>query len=244
MKTCLILGSGSGLGQAVAYRFAEKGFDIVLAARSTDGFQARLKEDLSIRFKVAVTNMVFDGTSYESHEAFWDGFDTLPDVVVSTFGFLGNHERALDDFEEARSIIEANYTGHVSLLNGFTKRAKGRKQATIIGVSSVAGIRGRQSNFIYGSAKAAFTTYLSGLRNHLFRHGIHVMSVLPGFMNTKMIDGIHTPRILTAEPDYAARRIYKAYTRRNDIVYIYPVWKYIMLVIRNIPEAIFKRMKL
>jgi decaprenylphospho-beta-D-erythro-pentofuranosid-2-ulose 2-reductase len=244
MKTCLILGSSSDLGEAIAYRFAEKGFDIVLAARSTEGYQERLKEDLSIRFKVSVSSLAFDGTDYETHEAFWDGFDTLPDVVVSTFGYLGSQERALDDFEEARKIIEANYTGHVSLLNGFAKRVKDRKQATIIGVSSVAGERGRQSNFIYGSAKAAFTAYLSGLRNHLFHHGIHVMSVLPGFMKTKMIDGIATPRILTAEPDYASRRIYKAYTRKSDIVYIYPVWKYIMLVIRNIPETVFKRMKL
>lgn len=244
MKTCLILGSSSDLGQSVAYRFAEKGFDIILAARSTDGYQARLKEDLSIRCKVSVTTLSFDGTHYMSHDAFWDGFETLPDVVVSTFGYLGEQERASDDFEEAHRIIDANYTGHVSLLNGFTKRAKGRKQATIIGVSSVAGERGRQSNFVYGSAKAAFTAYLSGLRNHLFHHGIHVMTVLPGFMNTKMIDGIPTPRILTAEPDYVARRIYSAYTRKSDIIYIYPVWKFIMLVIRNIPETVFKRMRL
>ena len=115
---------------------------------------------------------------------------------------------------------------------------------TIIALTSVAGERGRQSNFIYGSAKAGFTTYLQGLRNYLFHKGVHVLTVIPGFMDTQMTAAIQTPKLLTASPQKAAAIIYKAWKRKKNVVYVTPVWRLIMLMIRNIPEFIFKKMKM
>lgn len=114
-----------------------------------------------------------------------------------------------------------------------------KRNGTIIGLSSVAGERGRQSNFIYGSAKAGFTAYLAGLRNYLFHKNVHVMTVIPGFMNTQMTENLQTPKPLTAEPEQAANIIYKAYKKKANVVYVTFVWWGIMMVIRNIPEFIF-----
>src|SRR5690606_33226513 len=115
-----------------------------------------------------------------------------------------------------------------------------RKRGVIIGISSVAGERGRQSNYIYGSAKAAFSAYLSGLRNRLYHHGVHVMTVKPGFVKTKMIENISTPGILTASPKKVAEKVHQALLKKRNTMYVLGIWKFIMMVIKMIPEGIFK----
>jgi decaprenylphospho-beta-D-erythro-pentofuranosid-2-ulose 2-reductase len=241
---CIILGSNSDIGQALAYMFASKGFNIILACREISNYQIRLKQDISIRYQVDVKNIQFDGCAYDKHDDFWDDFKIIPDVLISVFGYLGNQELALSDFEESNKIISSNYIGQVSLINRYVKKVRGIKNATIIGISSVAGDRGRKSNYLYGSAKAGFSAYLSGLRNDLFNEGIHVITVKPGFMRTKMIQGLNTPTRLTAEPNEVADHIYKAYKKKKNVVYVYPIWRFIMFIIINIPEFIFKRLKL
>ena len=111
-------------------------------------------------------------------------------------------------------------------------------------MSPVAGDRGRASNYCYGAAKAGFTTYLSGLRNRLAGKGVHVVAVKPGFVRTRMTQGMKLPPALTAEPDEVAATIVRAEARRSNIVYVRPVWRLIMLVIRHIPETVFKRLSL
>ncbi len=243
-KICLILGSNSDIGQALAYKFAENNYNIILATRLLNEYQYRLKEDISIKYNVNASNIRFDGNKYEEHNEFWNSFKEIPDVVIVVFGYLGNQQIAMHNFKEAFEIISSNYIAQVSLLNQFVQKSKGTKKTTIIGISSVAGERGRQSNYIYGSAKAAFTTYLSGLRNDLFKSEIHVMTVLPGFMNTKMIENIQTPKLLTANPQYVASKIYSSYQKKKNIVYILPIWRLIMIIIRSIPEFIFKKLNL
>jgi decaprenylphospho-beta-D-erythro-pentofuranosid-2-ulose 2-reductase len=108
----------------------------------------------------------------------------------------------------------------------------------------VAGERGRQSNYLYGSAKAGFTAYLSGLRNRLYPHGVHVLTVKPGFVKTRMIENLKTPGPLTASPKKVAEKISKALVSKTNTLYVLPVWRIIMGVIRMIPEAVFKRLKL
>lgn len=244
MKTCLILGSNSDLGQALAYVFADKGHNIILASRKINDYQKRLKSDLEIRYNVNVSNLLFNGNNFNEHIDIIDNFEELPEVVISVFGYLGDQELAIKNFEETYNIISSNYTGHVSFLNYYVQKLKPSKRGTIIGISSVAGERGRQSNYIYGSAKAAFTTYLSGLRNELSKHNIHVLTVKPGFMNTKMIKNIETPKFLTAQPQKAASLIFKAYKKQKNTIYILPIWRVIMLVIKTIPEFIFKKLNL
>jgi len=119
-----------------------------------------------------------------------------------------------------------------------------QRAGTMIVLSSVAGDRGRQSNFIYGSAKAGLTAYLSGLRNYLYAKKVHVITVKPGFMETKMTEGLPLNPKLTATPKEAANGIYSAYKNGRNVVYILPIWGFIMLIIRNIPEFIFKKLNL
>lgn len=244
MKSCLILGSNSDLGQAIAYVFAQNGYHIFLATRKIDDYQKRLKADLSIRYSTNVSHIQFDGTNYKEHSKIIASFDSIPQVVISVFGYLGDHELAITNFDEAHNIINSNYTGHVSFLNLYAQKLKHIKKGTIIGISSVAGERGRQSNYIYGSAKAGFSTYLSGLRNELYHYNIHVVTVKPGFVNTKMINGLNTPKILTAKPKKVALKIFKAHKRKKNIIYVLPIWRMIMFIIKNIPEFIFKKLKL
>ena len=114
----------------------------------------------------------------------------------------------------------------------------------MIGISSVAGDRGRASNYIYGSAKSGLNAFLSGLRNRLYPYGINVMTVTPGYVNTKMTLGLKLPKSLTTSPTKVAYFIYKAYKEKKDVLYVLPIWKLIMIIIMMIPESIFKKMKL
>jgi short-subunit dehydrogenase len=127
----------------------------------------------------------------------------------------------------------------------FARKFADRGHGTIVGISSVAGDRGRASNFIYGSAKAGFTAYLSGLRARYFRAGVRVVTVKPGFVRTRMTEGLRLPPILTAEAQEVAAAIYRsAEERKNDVIYVRRVWRYVMISIRSMPEALFKRLGL
>lgn len=164
--------------------------------------------------------------------------------MICVFGYLGDTEKGLKDWKEAQNIIESNYTGAVSILDVAATDMMERKTGTIIGISSVAGERGRQSNFLYGSAKAGFTAYLSGLRNKCFHAGVHVLTVKPGFIKTAMTEGMPLNPKLTAQPQQIARSIFKAQQKKKNVIYTLWMWKYIMCIIRNIPEGIFKKLKM
>lgn len=167
------------------------------------------------------------------------------DVLFCATGFLGKGtEEGLYDDANTQKIIDVNYAKLIPLINHFAQKMESKRNGTIIALSSVAGDRGRQSNFIYGSAKAAFTAYLSGLRNYLFSKKVHVMTVKPGFMETKMTEGLPLNPFLTASPKQAAEHIYKAYKKQKNVVYVLPIWAIIMLIIKHIPEFVFKKMKL
>lgn len=244
-KSCLILGSGSDIGKALAFKFAEYSYDIILASKEVNDTQKEMKNQIESKFSVDVNCLSFNGIDYQSHDKWGQSFKEIPDVIISVFGYLGDQKASMDSFEESHKVIDSNYTGHVSLLNLFSqKMVENKQRGTVIGVSSVAGERGRQSNFIYGSAKAGFTAYLSGLRNYLFPMGIHVMTVKPGFVKTKMIKDLETPGILTCSTTMLSQAVYKGYVKRKNVVYVLPIWSVIMTVIKSIPESLFKRLKL
>jgi short-subunit dehydrogenase len=151
---------------------------------------------------------------------------------------------AMSDWSEAAKIIHTNYTGGVSVLNIVAKHYIEAKEGVIVGIASVAGERGRQSNYLYGSAKAGFIAYLSGLRNRLYREGVHVVTVQPGFVYTKMTEDLSLPKLLTATPADVADVVYRGVQKKKNIVYVKWFWKWIMLIIKLIPEFIFKKLKL
>lgn len=243
MPTVLILGAGSDMAVAIARQFAAEKYDIQLAARNTSFLQAQ-QQDLEIRYSIRATTHAFDALDFGSHAAFYDSLQPKPDITVCVFGYLGDQELAQSSWQEAGRIIHTNYTGAVSILNIVANDYAARGQGAIVGISSVAGERGRQSNYLYGSAKAGFTAYLSGLRNRLFHRGVHVMSVQPGFVYTRMTEGLKLPPMLTAQPADVAAALVKGVKAGKNTLYVKWFWRYIMLIIKSIPEFIFKKLKL
>lgn len=243
MPTVLILGAGSDMAIAIAREFARQKYNVQLAARNAASLTA-LQQDLQIRHEVTASCHAFDATDFNSHQGFYEGLPVKPDVTICVFGYLGYQEKGQTDWAEAARIIHTNYTGAVSILNVVATDYAARKQGVIAGISSVAGERGRQSNYIYGSAKAGFTAYLSGLRNRLFHTGVHVMSVQPGFVYTRMTENLTLPPLLTAQPQDVAVAVYKGVLSRKNVLYVKWFWRYIMLIIKMIPEGIFKKLKL
>ncbi|QYO65878.1 SDR family oxidoreductase [Leptolyngbya sp. 7M] len=242
-KCLLLLGANSDIGSAIARKFASEGFDVILAGRRSERFDS-LASDLSIRHNVKTFVVEFDASKYETHQRFFSDLQMRPEVVVYSIGHLGDQVKARTDPELALDIMTSNYTGAVSILSLFANEFEQRKSGSIIGISSVAGDRGRQSNYIYGSAKAGFTAFLSGLRHRLFPSGVNVITVKPGFICTKMTEGMQLPTPLTSTPDKLAEAVFSAYKRRKDIVYHLPMWRSIMFIIKMLPESLFVRTKL
>ncbi len=243
MPTALILGATSEMAMAIAKKFGSEKYDIQLAARNIEQIRS-LQSDISIRYNVACTCYSFDAAAFNTHGTFFSQLSPKPDVTICVFGYLGENEKAMHNWPEAETIIQTNYTGAVSVLNIVAAHYTTTKKGVIVGISSVAGERGRQSNYMYGSAKAGFTAYLSGLRNRLLREGVHVVTVLPGFVYTRMTEELNLPKLLTANPDEVGVAVYHAVIKKKDIIYVRWFWRWIMLIIKLIPEPVFKKLKL
>jgi decaprenylphospho-beta-D-erythro-pentofuranosid-2-ulose 2-reductase len=243
MPTVLILGATSDIGVAIAKKFASEKFDVLLAARKPEQLKP-LESDIRIRYGVGCSSVMFDALQYTTHAGFFRTLDPKPDVSICVFGILDDEDQAFDDWSLTERMIQTNYTGAVSILNVIAKDYITQKKGTIIGISSVAGDRGRASKLIYASAKAAFTVYLAGLRNKCYKDHVHVMTVQPGFVYTKMTENQPLPKPITSTPVQVADIIYNAYLKKKNIIYVKWFWKYIMLIIQAIPEFQFKKMKL
>ena len=243
MPTVLILGAGSDIGFAIAKSFAADKYDVQLAARSIDPLRPS-QSDLQIRYDISCSLHEFDALLFETHADFYRSLSPKPDVTVYVIGYMNDNEQTIKDWNETARTIHTNYTGAVSILNIVAADYAAKKAGTIVGISSVAGNRGRQSNYIYGSAKAGFTAYLSGLRNKLYHEGVHVLTVLPGFVQTKMTQHLNLPARLTAQPEDVGRAVARAVKEKTNIIYVKWFWRWIMLIITAIPESIFKKRKL
>lgn len=241
---CLILGAKSDIARALAHTFAAEGFHLYLAGRNAAADIAPDVKDLAIRYDVKASAHEFDAVAYDSHEAFYAGLDPKPDVVISVVGYMPEQKDSEKDHALARSVMATNYIGCANILSIAANDMEARKAGSIIGISSVAGERGRATNYFYGSAKAGFTAFLSGLRNRLHPAGVHVLTVKPGFVYTKMTEGLDLPARLTAKPEQVAQAVFKAYRKRKNTLYTKWMWRPIMWIIRNIPEWQFKKMKL
>lgn len=239
----LILGGRSDIGLAVAHRFAAKGHPVQLAARDI-GRLAADKADLELRHGVTVTLHGFDVLDTASHQRFLDTLDPLPQIAVSAIGLLGDQARDERNADTATMVLRSNFEGPTLILAALANRFGERGSGTLIGIGSVAGDRGRATNYIYGAAKAGFATFLSGLRNRLAGRNVQVITVLPGFVATRMTDGMPLPARLTATPAEVAAAIVRAVRWRRNVVYVKPVWWLIMALIRALPEAVFKRLKI
>lgn len=242
-RTILILGARSDIARAIAHKFAAEGWRIQLAARRAGSLQANC-DDLRLRHGVEASAFEFDALKTESHASFVSSLPVLPDVVVCCVGLLGEQERSEVDPAAATLVMRSNFEGPASILSAFAIPLAERGSGALVGISSVAGERGRATNYVYGSAKAGFTAFLSGLRNRLARSGVTVITVIPGFVNTAMTESMVLPPRLTAEPAEVAQAVSRAVHRKTDVIYVRRVWWAIMLAIRLVPESLFKRMRL
>jgi NAD(P)-dependent dehydrogenase (short-subunit alcohol dehydrogenase family) len=242
-KTLLVLGGTSDIGRATGRAFAGRGWAVVLAGRDPEAL-GREAADIAARTGAAVEVRRVDLLETASFAAFADGLPALPDAVVCVVGLLGDQARAESDLAHAAAVMRSNYEGPALILGLFAERFLARGGGAIVGVSSVAGERGRGSNYVYGSAKAGFTAFLSGLRNRAGKRGVQVVTVKPGFVRTRMTEGMALPGVLTASPAEVGEAIFGAVENNKDVLYVRPVWFFIMSAIRFIPERLFKKLNL
>lgn len=243
-KTVLLVGATSDIGHATAAAYAAAGWRVILAARDASRAK-RNAADISIRASRPEELVKLDVLAPETFVGFADALPVLPDTVVCVVGELGDQRKSEGDILEAQRIMRANFEGPALLLGLFAERFEARGRGTLVGVSSVAGDRGRATNYVYGSAKAGFTAFLSGLRNRLAKKGVRVVTVKPGFVNTRMTAGMPLPKPLTAEPREVGEAIFRAAeVSRKDVIYVRRIWWPIMTAIKSIPEGVFKGMRI
>ena len=243
-RTLLLVGGTSDIGRATALCYAQAGWRVLLAARREDEAQ-RNADDIAVRTRADVTVHHLDILETSSFEAFLEGLPGLPDTVVCVVGELGDQARGQKDLAHAARILRTNFEGPALLLGLIAERFIERGSGTIVGVSSVAGDRGRGSNYLYGAAKAGFTAFLSGLRNRLAPAGLRVITVKPGFVRTQMTAGMKLPPVLTAGAEEVARAIFTVAEKgSSDVIYVRPIWRPVMMIIGSIPERVFKRLRL
>jgi short-subunit dehydrogenase len=244
----LLIGATSGIGRALCDQMARRGCELIIAGRDEDE-ASRVASDLFVRYGRQIHAERFEATAWEEHEAFFDRclehFDGDLDGVVLCVGYLPDQPETQLDFEEAFRTVTVNFVSALSILNRVANYMESRGSGYIVAISSVAGDRGRQSNYTYGSCKAALSVYLQGLRNRLFHAGVHVLTVKPGFVDTAMTYGIiNANSPLVARPEQVSADIERAIRKRKNVLYTRWFWRPIMLVIRAIPESIFKRLRL
>jgi short-subunit dehydrogenase len=228
VPSVLILGATAGIGRALAAEFASHKYDLILAGRDLDELKA-LSADLNLRHGVSVRTQRFDALDFPGMgpalaACLTTAGNALEGAVLSV-GYLG----------------DTNFTGPALALNVLAKHFEQQGKGFLCALSSVAGDRGRESNYLYGSAKGGLTTYLQGLRNRLYHCGVRVITVKPGFVDTRMTFG-RPKLLLVASPQAVSRDIYKAIERGKNVVYVPWFWRFIMLLVRAIPEKIFKKL--
>lgn len=239
----LIIGAKSDIGLSLANKFASQGYDIQLAARRLAELEL-VSKDVGAKYNITLDCYEFDILEYNKYSKFIKSLRKTPEILICCVGLMIDQKKSEVNFDNRLNVIRSNFEGPVHIISEFANIFEYRGHGIIVGISSVAGERGRASNYIYGSGKAGFTTFLSGLRNRLAKKKIQVITVLPGYVSTKMTNHLKLPARLTAQPDEVATAIFNGVRKRKNIVYVKSIWKLIMTIIKNIPEHFFKRMKM
>jgi len=244
-RKVLLLGAASAIAQETARLLAADGDQLYLVDRNEAGLDV-VARDLKLRGAAQVDSMVADLNDFDTHDTILERAGTALsglDVAILAYGLLGDQTEAEADFAHAELILRTNFLSAASLLTRIANEFQSAGRGTIIAISSVAGDRGRQSNYVYGSAKGALSLFLQGLRNRLHEHGVRVVTVKPGFVDTPMTAHMELG-LLCVKPETVARGIYRAIDRGSDVAYLPWFWWPIITVIKLIPEPIFKRLKL
>jgi len=241
----LVVGATSAIAAEAARVYAAHGARLFLAARHPDRLAA-VAADLRVRGAAAVETAVLDATDHlrcaEVVEAAWAAFGGL-EVALIAHGVLPDQARCQADATEALRSIDVNFGSAVALLTPLANRFEAVGAGCIAVISSVAGDRGRQSNYVYGAAKGGLDRFLQGLRNRLYHAGVAVVTLKPGFVDTPMTAAL-PKNPLFASSRRVGRAIHRAIEARRNVVYLPWFWRPIMCLISGIPEAAFKRLRL
>ena len=219
-KNVLILGANSDVAKECVKLYLNKSFKVIMASRNLDAMKNFIKENHLNVDKIDLK--YFDALDFTSHQKFYDELHSKPNIVLYSAGFLVQNYEAFQDFEKTLTMMHTNYCGAVSILNIIAMDKSNKNLERIIGLSSLSGVRGRKSNFVYGSTKSAFTQYLAGLRQELNSRKITVNVLVSGYVNTKINAGLELNKNLIMEPDYVAKFIINA-GKSFEIV---PNWKW------------------
>jgi short-subunit dehydrogenase len=244
-KRAVLFGATSGIVNEVARVLAARGWELCLIARNTRRCEM-IKEDLVVRGASKVTHLPFDGTTPEEHAMLLgqiEGSFGEFGVAIIGHGTLPDQKACEESFQAAARAINVNLMSPVALLTEIANQFDRRGSGQIVVISSVAGDRGRKSNYVYGTAKGALTLFAAGLRNRLSSRGVNVLTVKPGFVDTPMTAHLKKGPLFATAPNVAAT-IVRAMDRRRDEIYVPWFWYGIMAIIRNIPETIFKKLSL
>jgi decaprenylphospho-beta-D-erythro-pentofuranosid-2-ulose 2-reductase len=246
VQSVLVLGGGSEIALATLRRLvATRARTVVLAARKPDDLEPVARE-LRTLGATTVEAVTFDAADSASHASFVeDTFDRFGDfdLVLVAFGLLGDQAEAERDALAAAEVAQVNYVGVVSVILPIAARLRAQGHGAIVALSSVAGERVRQSNFVYGSSKAGMDGFFQGLGDSLAGTGVHVMIVRPGFVHTKMTAGLE-PAPLSTTPEAVADGIIDGLARRSSTVWVPPAFRYVMSVLRHLPRPVFRRLPL
>ncbi|MDO6459787.1 SDR family oxidoreductase [Granulosicoccaceae sp. 1_MG-2023] len=239
----IIVGATSAMAQHTARRYAKAGNRFVLIARNAQKLTA-VADDLRARGAECET-LTLDINDLDAHAGCVSASiaAAAPDLLLMAHGTLPDQQACEQDTALMMQEFATNGSSSLALLNEYARVFEAKGSGSIVVITSVAGDRGRQSNYVYGAAKAAVSTYLSGLRNRLSKCGVSVIDIRPGFVDTPMTADF-SKGALWAKPEQIAAGIEKAVAKKRNIVYLPGFWWAIMLIIRNIPEVIFKRLSL
>lgn len=237
-KAVLILGANSDVARELILLYKSQGYAVIAASRDLEALRGFLKSRGDDGIDVHLC--FFDAEAFESHRRFYDELPQKPAVVVYAAGFLRDNVAALSDWEGAFRMMKVHYCGAVSILNIVVTDQSNSGLERIIGLSSLSGVRGRKSNFIYGSTKSAFTQYLAGLRQMLFGRRVTVNVIVAGYIRSKMTAGLNLNESLMLEPAFIATAVVRA---GNSFVIVPGVkWKFIYHVLRLLPESLAARL--
>lgn len=245
MRKILIVGATSAIAEAAARHFAQAGDRLYLVGRHSDHLTA-IAADLRTRGASQVESLVMDANDTDRHAQVLDSAHTALgglDTLLVAHGTLGDQKACQASFPTTLQELQTNCLSTISLLTHVANYFETQQTGTIAVISSVAGDRGRQSNYVYGTAKAAINTFLQGLRNRLYRSGVHVLTIKPGFVDTPMTASFRKG-FLWASAESVGAGIYRGIQAKQDIIYLPWFWHGIMLVIRTIPEVLFKRTRI
>ncbi len=241
-KVCLVIGGNSDIGKAISYKFAEDGYEIHLAGRSISEME-RTAKDITNRYEVESQVFDLDIEDNASLNNFLYSYNQVPKIVIYAIGYLGHQKLAENSIDEANRIININFTYQIPIINHFANLMEEQKNGNIIIISSVAGLRGRATNYFYGASKSAMIAFASGLRQRLSLSNVFVMSVLPGFIRTKMTQDIEAPKLFIGDVVKVASKVFSAFKKKKTVLITPFIYRLLFLVINNLPEKLFIKLK-